>query len=58
MALCKERKKEILQVLAIGTNGVVRIANTTGIGYYTTGIGYWHDGSIRFSNKLMHVFNY
>ena len=30
---------------------VVRIANTTGIGYR-------HDGSIRFSNKLTHVFNY
>ena len=30
---------------------VVGIANTTGIGYR-------HDGSIRFSNKLTHVFNY
>ena len=30
---------------------VVRIANTTGLGYR-------HDGSIRFSNKLTHVFNY
>ena len=28
---------------------IVRIANS---------IGYWHDRSIRFSNKLTHVFNY